>query len=290
MSITTDLARREVGLNRKRRPGTLAHLFPRTWNKRRRMQDVAVSRSTQTTKDGAEQVGQGLQVTVPRAVPHLYNNNYTVRLTYADNFRHDVSYSAGRNQIFRTNSIFDPDYSLTGHQPIMRDLWASQYDYYAVLSCDYTIRMYNASGQDPITYTSAGTSGQTLGAVNVTVIPTTNDADINSATTSLVYPAAEMKNARTDWLIPGAECEFAGTLTPGDYIVDAKDSDSDTTWTANGSNPAVPRYLGYVLSLAQPSVIIGQNEQQWAAIQVQVILHYTVQFTQVNASLRGTSS
>ena len=92
------------------------------------MGDVQMSESrssgTQTNKrrrdaaEGASQVGQGLTVTVPKSVPHGYNNNYTVKLTYADNFRHDIAQAAGSaTQIFCTNSIFDPDITGTGHQP-----------------------------------------------------------------------------------------------------------------------------------------------------------------------------
>lgn len=242
-------------------------------------------------QEGATEVGQGLEVTVPRAIPHLYNNNYTVRLTYAENYIHNIQINAGTAdyQVFMTNSIFDPNNTGTGHQPLMRDLWASQYDYYAVLACHYKIRMYNASGQDPVTYTAAGGSGQTLGAVNVTTMATTNATDI-SATASTVFPIAEMKNAVTKFLRPQGYLDFEGTLTPGDFIVDAKDSDSDLTWTANGSNPSVPRYFGYKITPSLATTLIGLSENPFAAIQVQAILDYDVQFTQVNPTLRGTSS
>ena len=244
------------------------------------------------TTDGAMEVGQGLQVTIPRAVPHAYNNNYTVRLTYADNYISNVrAYTGSDLQSFRMNSIYDPDYTGTGHQPYFRDMWSSQYDYYAVLACTYSIKMYNASGQDPVTFTSVGTNGQTLGAVNVTLLPTTNVNDLTNAYTSqLIYPAAEMKNAQTKWLLPQQSIEFHGTLTPGDFIVDAKDSDDDATWIATGSNPTVNRLLGYVISAGYGATPIGLNEAPYATIQVQVILDYDVQFTQINPTIRGVPS
>ena len=242
-------------------------------------------------QEGATEVGHGLEVVIPRSIPHGYNNNYTVDLTYADNYRSDsyVTSAGYAQQIFRVNSIQDPDYSGTGHQPYFRDLWASMYDYYTVLSCDYTIRMFNASGQDPITFSAAGTSAQTIGSVNVSLMPSTNIADFTAAGSSsgLIYPAAEMKNTVTKFLCPQKQLEFSGTLTPGDFIVDAKDSDDDTTWTAVGSNPAVPRYLGYTISNAQWTSLTGSVETAYASIQVQVILRYTVQFTQVNPTLRS---
>ena len=83
------------------------------------------SSSTQTSKrsrtdaaDGAKEVGQGHLVTVPRSVPHIYNNNYTVKLTYVDTYTHTVDYTLNAAvQQYRSNSIFDPDLSGTGHQP-----------------------------------------------------------------------------------------------------------------------------------------------------------------------------
>lgn len=38
-------------------------------------------------------------------------------------------------QIFRLNSIFDPDYTSTGHQPRGHDQWATIYDKYCVIGC-----------------------------------------------------------------------------------------------------------------------------------------------------------
>lgn len=255
----------------------------------------ARSVGTQTNKrsrlaDAAEQVGQGLLVTVPRNVPHLFNNTYTVKLSYADNFRHDIAQngSASASQTFRMNSIFDPDITGTGHQPLLRDLWASQYDYYTVLECEYKIRMYNAHG-DSVTYTAVGTSAQKIGAVNVTMLLQTTNASDYSANGS-VYPIAEQKNTVTRFLVPEDFTEFSGTLTQGDFMVDAKDADSDPTWTAVGSNPSIARSFGYVISPAQWTGLVGVNELAYSAIQVQVLIDYTVQFTQLTQALRVAPS
>lgn len=251
------------------------------------------SKRSRAAIEGATEVGQGLQVTIPRSFPHLYNNNYTVRLTYADNYRHDVACngSAGYQQTFRSSSIFDPDLTGTGHQPLMRDLWASQYDYYTVLACDYKITMFNAAF-DSTAYTAVGTSQQQLAAVNVTFMRSTNATDFTNASgTAVAFPQLEMKNVlQNHFLVPDEKIVIQGTVTPGDFIIDAQDEDSDSTWTAVGSNPALLRLIGYVITPGQWAAVVGAGETQYAAIQVQVILNYTVQFTQINASLRGTSS
>lgn len=270
----------------------------RAWKGRITM-DTTMSESrstgTQTKRartDGAMETGQGLTVTVPRAVPHLYNNTYTVKLTYADNFRHDIAQTgaAGSTQYFRTNSIFDPDVTGTGHQPLMRDLWASQYDYYSVLSCEYEIWLYNCFA-DPVTFTAVGTSAQRVGCVNVALVTSTTANDITDPPTSgRIYPHWETKNTQTRFLVPEDVVKFEGTLTQGDFILDAVDQDTDKTWTAIGSNPAVARYLGYSITPAQWTGLTGASETPYSSIQVAVKFHYTVQFTQIASSLRVAAS
>jgi len=46
---------------------------------------------------------------------------------------------------FRWNSIFDPDLTSTGHQPLYRDTFAGIYDHYAVVSARASIFVNNAS-------------------------------------------------------------------------------------------------------------------------------------------------
>lgn len=260
------------------------------------MSDTEMSSSTtsgtQTSaaKQGAKQVGQGLQVTVPRNIPHAYNNNFTVRLTYSDCVNLTFSAAAGSgSKTLSMNSIYDPDVSGTGHQPHMRDLWASQYDYYAVLSASYHIEAYNCA-DDMIGFTVVGTNTQKVSGCIATIIPTTSTSDIANATNGLPFPSVEMKNTRSQWLLPDRVATWDGTLTPGDFIVDAKDQDSDNTWTAVGSNPGVQRYLGIIFNSNNSGAFGGATEPPFTNIQLWYTIDYDVQFTQVNASLRGISS
>jgi hypothetical protein len=259
--------------------------------------DVSMASSSSTgnkrsrdAADGATEVGQGNQAVIPRSIPHLYNNHYTVRLTYAENFVHVLSQNgSGVHNAFRSDSIYDPNATGGGHQPLMRDLWASQYDYYAVLACEYKIRLYNGVNE-AVTFTSAGTNAQSINCINATLLKTVNGSDFTSGDDGLIYPVAEYKNSTTEFLPPDTMIQFNGSVTPGDFILDAKDSDSDPTWTAVGSNPTVTRYVGYVLCSAQPNGITGVNETPYSTVYAQVILDYTVQFTQMNQGLRTTSS
>lgn len=239
---------------------------------------------------GAEQVGQGMQVVVPRVIPHGFNDQYTVRLSYADAFNMTISAAGGGEEyVYRTNSIYDPDYTNIGHQPLMRDLWASQYDYYTVLACHYHIEIYNGA-TDHIYWTSVGTNAQRIGGVVVTLLPTTNATDIANMGSGLPFPGAEMKHTQTQALWPENYITFKGTLTPGDFIIDAKDADSDATWTAVGSNPAVPRYLGFAINSVNSSAFAGASKTVYTNCQIVVRLDYDVQFTQLNQTLRTAVS
>lgn len=255
--------------------------------------DMGESRTsgTQTAaQEGAKQVGQGRKVVVPRSIPHGFNNSYTVRLTYADCTNHAFTGAGG--SVYRTwsmNSTYDPDVTGTGHQPLMRDLWASQYDYYTVLACHYHIEAFNC-GVDSIGWTVVGTNTQKVSGCIATLMPTTNATDISTMAAGVPFPAVEMKNTQTQALWPETAIVFEGTLTPGDFILDAKDADSDTTWTAVGSNPAIQRYLGIAFNSCNSGSFSGATETPWTNIQLFVRLDYDVQFTQLSAALRGTPS
>jgi len=49
------------------------------------------------------------------------------------------------NYLYRLNSVFDPDFTSTGHQPMYRDLLATIYDHYAVISTKAIIKFVNTS-------------------------------------------------------------------------------------------------------------------------------------------------
>lgn len=52
--------------------------------------------------------------------------------------------------LFRWNSVFDPDFTGVGHQPLYRDTFATVYDHYAVVSCSAKITVVNTSANPHI--------------------------------------------------------------------------------------------------------------------------------------------
>jgi len=65
-----------------------------------------------------------------------FPNTKLVRHKYCDQITIPAGAAAGLSTLyqFRCNSMFDPDYTGVGHQPMFRDEMAAQYTYYTVLS------------------------------------------------------------------------------------------------------------------------------------------------------------
>lgn len=81
-----------------------------------------------------------------------------VQLRYSDTLRYQPAVGNAYNSrnVFRANSIFDPDYTGAGGQPRYRDQWAALYNKYQVFACraDHTIT--NAAAT-PVHITTAWT-------------------------------------------------------------------------------------------------------------------------------------
>lgn len=56
-----------------------------------------------------------------------------VRLTYADQITLSTTSLGYASHFFRLNSVYDPDFTATGHQPTGFDEWAAFYNYYRVM-------------------------------------------------------------------------------------------------------------------------------------------------------------
>lgn len=68
----------------------------------------------------------------------------TVRLRYVETYNLTAAgANIGNYWAFRANSIYDPDYSYGGHQPMGRDVWASIYSEYRVRRFYVNLSMAN---------------------------------------------------------------------------------------------------------------------------------------------------
>lgn len=70
-----------------------------------------------------------------------------LKLNYCQTFT-IASTTTSNDQVFRS-SLYDPDYTGTGHQPLGRDQWATFYQKYRVYGMKYHLQVEHTSG-DPI--------------------------------------------------------------------------------------------------------------------------------------------
>lgn len=71
----------------------------------------------------------------------LYPRSQILKLKYVDNIAMTVSGTSGlpAYYTFRTNSLYDPNYTGGGHQPFFRDQLATAYKSYVVYGCYYKV-------------------------------------------------------------------------------------------------------------------------------------------------------
>lgn len=219
------------------------------------------------------EVGDGLQVT-PHRPFRSWQNKLTVELPYSSVYQVNISTSSQNARLWRMTSIWDPDYSGTGHQPYQRDTWANMYAYYAVIKCDYEFSITNTNPKDSTDQNTGGAytnSNWVLATRRITTQP--GLLTTASASTDDMF---EEKYAENLVIPPGETRTFKGSLTQGDFIKNVVDEDTDNTWVAVGSNPAVDRVLGINLQRMFPAST-GESKTT-INIMTHTKLVYTVQF------------
>ncbi len=97
------------------------------------------------------------------------------RLTYADVIHISPASTVGQ-YTFRGNSVYDPDYTSTGHQPYYRDQLAALYSRYRVYGSSIHVAAVNE---------------QVATALQVTVIPSSEITTFTSSVYALEYPYAK---------------------------------------------------------------------------------------------------
>lgn len=74
-----------------------------------------------------------------RSMPYLMPDKIYVKLDYDTAYEQTVSSGSPWNHLFRGNSLFDPDYTGTGNQPIGFVQWSALYKNYTVYGSRITI-------------------------------------------------------------------------------------------------------------------------------------------------------
>ena len=202
---------------------------------------------------------------VPGRIANQMSDYATYTLRYTELFS-DVDISSNWTKQFRINSIFDPNYTDSGHQPMGRDLLATVYNFYRVLkteiSCELATSTHLVDGTGPVTYDIGSVIIGDLVGTGASTIPT------NVAT------LGETKRGRC-WLSGGQNSisKWDRTIYPGllDETIDTNGATDQTLmsiWTPMGSNPSEEQYYTIMTDTSSGPI--------YADVLVQI--KFTVQF------------
>jgi hypothetical protein len=166
-----------------------------------------------------------LSVYKPTGTPLGYPTQQTARLLYSELQVIQTGSLIPEKLVYRLNSLYDPNFTQTGHQPLGFDQWKLFYGYYTVLKCDWEIQII------PTDLTAASAVAV---YVSPTSAPSTSVSDLvelgADVVVSNVYQPPHIFTGSIDmarWF----------KLTPQELVVD------DLKRTAVNSNPVDAVYL-----------------------------------------------
>jgi len=124
-----------------------------------------------------------------------FADNYRVRLKYCDKVQLTTTGSVNTAVVysFRLGSLYDPDYTGTGHQPYMYDQLTAIYNKYVVEKVEWRVRFRQISAS-PLTSLWCGVSLITDTNVAASASGDTLN-EIRERSTALLSPLAAVNNA-----------------------------------------------------------------------------------------------
>ena len=183
---------------------------------------------------------------------HKYNMNKTLSATYVNG---DIPGTA--LQSFRTASLFDPDRTGVGHQPLFFDEMAAIYNQYRVLGAKCRVRFVNMANEPVIVF------GAHLGAPLGTGW---NPSQL-----------MERKDVKSQFLSPmnaGGKNQTTMNLfySPSKFYKQRKENlRADNALVGNGVGDVVPSKMTYFeVALAQVDTTLGDQENHKVKIFVEI--------------------
>jgi hypothetical protein len=82
---------------------------------------------------------------IGRQIPLGFPDKMLTKIRYHDAEPLTISAGAVQKYLYRWNSVFDPDFTGVGHQPLYRDTMAAIYDHYAVVSAKAKVKFINSA-------------------------------------------------------------------------------------------------------------------------------------------------
>lgn len=146
-----------------------------------------------------------------------------VRMRYSTQIVVGSSLGAKAEYAFHCNSIFDPDVTGIGHQPLGHDEWANLYDKYRVVRSKITVQSVNSSTPSSI----------------ITLLKTD---DLTGTAGSC---SADIEQGRTTWRVQGNTAAQQAVTLKSSFNVKREfpNLDKDDTLTGTfGANPGEGKY------------------------------------------------
>jgi len=217
----------------------------------------------------------------PKLALGSFPNTKTVNLRYVQDFSLNPGDGSTSVQVFRANSVFDPDFSGTGHQPMFRDNYAALYDTYQVNHAHIT---FIAAGthivnNSVVLATVEGFTTQTSQyyaanerAVRMFIIRDKSATDYTTALNTLI----EEGNTNVVWrYCPQTTSAKMPILRMKCWpaALHKISKLDDTLKSAQGSNPATPTYF-----ICGVDSLPGSNSD---SMPFQAIITYNVTFSDI---------
>lgn len=183
--------------------------------------------------------------------------NIITQLRYCDIFNKTPSLAIS-HQVFNLNSIYDPDESGVGHQPMYRDQFAALYNYYTVIGAKITATFVNSAA---------------------TAVPAMVGIAVGDDSTFVTTTSQIMEQNKCQWkllgLNTGGNDAVVLTNTYGTMTDEGIDpySGSGNVRTAIGSNPSEL----YCASVWAASTDASTATKVWFTVDVE----YTVLFSEL---------
>lgn len=236
---------------------------------------------------GAGDIGVEDPIPIPRHVPWIQPEHMTVCLPFAQSFRWQDNGGAQpviQAQVYRLNSIWDPDYSGIGGAVAQgRDRWAKMYSYYRVLKTEvdvtYTQTSLNAfePGDVTIPYNQVRYSSPVMVGGYFCRGTVLNYGDWLRIYESTSESKMEMLTGDVN---TGNRSHIHFSWNPETTIrSEIQTQTQDQIWTPVASDPAVSQFL----ILFCDNLIPGA---EYFEVTVVVTMKYTVQFVEIPRVLR----
>lgn len=161
-----------------------------------------------------------------------FPNKIITKIRYAFNIStNPLTNGSIVDQVFRMNSIFDPDFTGIGHQPLWHDTYSSIYETYRVLGSELEVTFA------PSVYSYNGTFGPFVVGVTGNRV----------STSALGYSNVDqlMESADTDWEVMGLDAARTLRLTYSPASKLGTAATEDTVGASVGSNPP-NTYFGHL--------------------------------------------